>query len=198
LRVKSATEAQRHAAVNWTISKIGLLYQDFFNLPLFGLKCADTNRSFPTADELYCMELLWAAYYNQGIDIDQDGWKFPWWVTGNDIIYDDDVEVVYKEVNDSTEITKPVRSLYVANRKIGFSTYFTIIIGVVDIEVSTENALVTRVDFYIDGTYKATDTTPPYSWQWNERGFGKKSIRAVAYDDEGNHYPTTIAVWKIF
>ena len=41
-----------------------------------GLKCEDSsNPNFQTADRFYCMELVWAAYYNQGIDIDYNGWQ---------------------------------------------------------------------------------------------------------------------------
>jgi hypothetical protein len=198
LRVKTANESQRHAAAAWAISKIGVTYQYFFESPWFGLKIAHTDLLFPTANELYCMELLWAAYYAQGIDIDQNGWKFPWWVDGNDILHDDDIEVIYQEVNDSIEITKPYKGLYITNKRITYPILFTIVVGNIDIEVSTLNEMVTWVDFYINGTYLGTDVTEPYGWTWNERCFGKKSITAVAYDDAGNQYKASIAVWKFF
>ncbi len=198
LRVKAANESQRRAAAAWAISKIGLAYQYFFERPWFGLKIACTDLPFPTADELYCMELLWGAYYVQGIDIDQNGWRFPWWVDGNDILHDDDVEVIYREVNDSTEITKPYKGLYITNRRMTPPLLFTIIIGEIDIEVSTMNERITRVDFYINGTFRGTDATEPYRWAWSERCFGKRSIMTVAYDDIGNQYEATIGVWKFF
>jgi cell wall-associated NlpC family hydrolase len=198
LRVKTATDVQRHAAAAWAESKIGLPYQNFFTFPWFGLKLADTNLSNPTANEFYCMELLWAAYYNQGIDIDRNGWKFPRWVTGNDILNDDDMEIVYREVNDSTEIIKPDKGLYIANTKLTFTIYKTTVIGAIDIEVSTANEWATKVDFYIDSVYKATDTTPPYVWRWNERAFGDKTITAIVSDDLGDHYSAQITVHKIF
>jgi hypothetical protein len=198
LRVQTANESQRYAAVAWAISKIGLGYQDFFVFPWFGLKIADTDRSFPTARELYCMELIWAAYYIQGIDIDRNGWRFPWWVTGNDIIYDDDIEIIYREVDDSTEIVKPYKGVYVANRKTGYSPYSTMVFGSIDIVVHTSNERITYVDFYIDSVYKSTDTSPPYVWRWNEPGSGEKVITAIASDDEGNHYEARMTVLKYF
>jgi hypothetical protein len=196
LRVKSANESQRYAAVAWAESKIGLPYQVFFDFPWFGLKIADTNRSFPTANELYCMELIWAAYYNQGIDIDRNGWKFPIWVNGNDIIYDDDIEIIYQEVNDSTEIVQPYKGVYFGDRKIVYSPYFTMVFGAIDIEVNTSNDKVTSVDFYIDNVYKATDTSPPFTWRWDERGSGEKTITAVARDESNHEYFARLTVHK--
>jgi hypothetical protein len=198
LRVSNATESQRNAAVAWAINKIGLSYQNFFSFPWFGLKIADTTRSFPTAHNLYCMELLWAAYYNQGIDIDHNEWKFPWWVTGEDILHDNDVTIIYMELKNSTEITKPYKGIYAANKKIFFTVSKTIIFGGIDVEVTTYNDNITRVDFYIDGVYKSTDITPPYIWYWNERVFGKKMVKAIAYDDSANQYYTAITIWKFF
>jgi hypothetical protein len=198
LRVKTANESQRLAAAEWAKSKIGTAYQVFFDFPWFGLKIADTNRKFPTANLLYCAELLWAAYYNQGIDIDRDGWTYPYWVTPNDILYDDDVEIIYRDVTNTTEIIQPDKGVYLANKKIAVTVFNTVVIGFLDIEVTTENENITSVDFYIDAVFKATDTTPPYMWSWNERGSGKKVITAVARQDDGNHYSSKITVWKFF
>ncbi len=196
LRVKTANESQRIAAAEWAKSKIGTAYQVFFDFPWFGLKIADTNRKFPTANLLYCAELLWASYYNQGIDIDRDGWTYPCWVTPNDILYDDDVEMIYRNVTNSTDIIQPDKGLYVANKKIAITVFNTIVIGSLDVTVSTENEMITSVDFFIDTVYKATDTTPPYIWNWNERGSGKTTILAVANDDAGNHYSSKMSVYK--
>jgi hypothetical protein len=206
LRVKTANDSQRQAAVDWAKRQIGLLYQVFFKLnQTFGLKIANTSLNFPCANKLYCMELLWAAYYNQGIDIDRNGWRLPWWVTGDDIIYDDDIEIIYQEVNDSGEFIKPYKGVYIANRKIISPMdewYGVSIFGkIIDVQVVTYNEKISRVDFYINNTYQANDTKPnnpptPYTWTWNEPNPGIKVITAVAYDDIGNHYSTNITVWK--
>lgn len=198
VRVKTANMSQRHAAAAWAISKIGSPYQNVFAFPWFGLKIANTSRPFPTADAFYCMELLWAAYYNQGIDIDRNGWKFPPWVTGEDILQDNNIEIIYKNVANSTEITKPFKGIYIANKKIASTLAQTIIMGDITIEAVTYNENVTRMDFYIDNIYKATETSKPYQWTWSEHTAGKKVIKVITYDNEGNQYPITMTVWKIF
>jgi Permuted papain-like amidase enzyme, YaeF/YiiX, C92 family len=93
-RVTSATPAQRQNATKWALSRIGDLYQTWDPR-----KVADPNSSIITADQWYCSEIVWAAYYNIGIDIDRNGWTrdFPWFfplfsaVSCDDIFYDDDV-----------------------------------------------------------------------------------------------------------
>lgn len=204
LHVKNATDEQRQAVVAWAISRLEAPYQNFFLS--FGLKIAHTTLPFPSADELYCMELLWAAYYLQGIDIDRNGWNLPWWVTGDDIIYDDNIEIIYTEVNDSVEFIKPYKGLYIGNSQIisclnGMNR--TYVLGNIDVEIITYNERIIRVDFFIDGNYTATDMKPndplsPYTWRWNEHLSGKTEIQAIAYDDLGNHYSTKITVWKLF
>lgn len=198
LRVKTANESQRYAAAAWAITLVGSPYQNFFDFPWFGFKTADTTRVIAPAKKIYCMELLWAAYYMQGIDIDRNGWMFPCWVTGNDILYDDDIEIIYREINHSTEIIKPYKAVYCFNRKILSNPFFTLIIGQIDVVVNTSNEQITRVDFYIDSVYKSTDTTPPYVWRWDDQCSGKKVISAVALDDVGNHYESRITVVKYF
>jgi len=198
VRVKTAKESQRHAAAAWAIRQNGKPYQYFFRPPWFGLKIAHTSLPFPTADKFYCMELLWAAYYNQGIDIDQNGWRFPWWVTGDDILHDTDIEIIYKNITNSTEITTPYKGIYIANKKIVSTLEKTIILGDITVEAVTYNENVTHMDFYVDNVYKATETSKPYIWTWNEKTTGKKVIKAIAYDDKGDQYSTVITVWKIF
>jgi hypothetical protein len=93
-RVINATPEQRHAATQWAISHIKDKYQIFDPR-----KIADPNALIVTADRWYCSEFVWAAYYNNGIDIDRNGWDrdFPWFfpiwsaVSCDDIYYDNDV-----------------------------------------------------------------------------------------------------------
>jgi len=198
LRVKTANESQRQAAAAWAVSKVGSPYQHFFRPPWFGLKIANTSLAFPTADKFYCMELLWAAYYNQGIDIDQNGWRFPWWVPGDDILQDNDIEIIYKSVANSTEITKPFKGIYVANNKIVSTMDKTIVLGDITIEAVTYNENVTHMDFYIDDVYKVTEISKPFQWTWSEQISGRHLIKAIAYDNKGNQYSISVTVWKIF
>lgn len=84
--VNNADDKQVEGAIQWAVDQIGTEYQCFFpdlnphywyrGMFDLGEKCADPNdESVKTADRFYCMELVWAAYYNQGIDIDQNGWE---------------------------------------------------------------------------------------------------------------------------
>jgi hypothetical protein len=53
---------------------------------------------------------------------------------------------------------------------------------------ASDNVGVIKVEFYIDGTLKTTDTSSPYSYSWNTTGLanGAHSIYAKAYDAAGN------------
>jgi hypothetical protein len=98
------------------------------------------------------------------------------------------------------DITKPLRALYIMNQRIiPFSN--TIIIGRIDIEVYVHNYLyfpldAKKVEFYIDGTLKSTDTTSPYSWTWKSLGLIKHrhTIKVMAYDTNGNSASDEIIV----
>lgn len=58
-RVKDATEEQKQKAVEFCINELGSTY----NLDFAHDYSAEEN-------DWYCSELVWAAYYNQGIDIE--------------------------------------------------------------------------------------------------------------------------------
>ncbi|HWQ65765.1 MAG TPA: PKD domain-containing protein [Methanospirillum sp.] len=77
-RVSGLTEAQRNNIVSWALSKDERFY-DFPSLPL-GLKQADCDDVFlpPNCRWYYCSELVWAAYYRNGINLDPNyGIVFP-------------------------------------------------------------------------------------------------------------------------
>ena len=92
-RVKNANSTQKQNAINFTKRQLGKKFQGEF----FGIS-ADKNYNPNDVDndafanEWYCSELIWAAYYNcnnpfpeeepkdgyiygDGIDIDRNGWK---------------------------------------------------------------------------------------------------------------------------
>ena len=83
-RVITANETQRNAAILWATQHIGDSYQNWGVFPPRGgpQKCSNpTSLLFPfTRDTWYCAELVWAAYYNQGIDIDNNKWGLLPWV----------------------------------------------------------------------------------------------------------------------
>ncbi len=53
---------------------------------------------------------------------------------------------------------------------------------------ATDNVGVAKVDFYIDGAYKGTDTAAAYAYSWNTTGaaIGTHTLTARAYDAAGN------------
>ena len=103
------------------------------------------------------------------------------------ICEDDDIPTV--------AITKPMkRSLYINNRWV-WSWWFTMIIGGIDIEVDAyDKDGIDRVEFYINKKLKATNTTEPYTWMWDERAFGFRMIEVKAYDTAGNSNTARIRV----
>ena len=52
-----------------------------------------------------------------------------------------------------------------------------------------DNEAVTKVEFYIDGQLKATDTSRPYNYSWNTAAYADGQLHSVylkAYDAAGN------------
>jgi hypothetical protein len=57
---------------------------------------------------------------------------------------------------------------------------------------ASDNVGVTKVEFYLDGLLQFTDTTSPYSWNWNTTTAtnGPHSLTAKAYDAANNSTPS--------
>jgi len=88
-KVITSNETQRINAINFAEGQIGKPYN------VRHLKHTNFNST-----AWYCSELVWAAYLNQGIDIDRNGWNFPHYVGPLEICWDDDVEMyTYHELN---------------------------------------------------------------------------------------------------
>jgi len=77
-----------------------------------------------------------------------------------------------------------------------------LIFGSIIIEVNTfdDDSGINRVEFFIDGEFKANITTPPYSYKWNREKIRlinhRHLIEAIAYDNFGNSNIDEIEVWK--
>jgi hypothetical protein len=58
---------------------------------------------------------------------------------------------------------------------------------------AADNIGVTKVEFYLDGALKSTDTTSPYSWSWDTTTatVGSHSLTAKAYDAATNSTTST-------
>ncbi len=61
---------------------------------------------------------------------------------------------------------------------------------------SDQEGSVTKVEFYINGTLKSTDSTAPYSYSWDAGSVynGIYSITAKAYDEAGNTADSAVSV----
>lgn len=57
-----------------------------------------------------------------------------------------------------------------------------------------------KVEFYVDGLHRWTDTKAPYNWRWRLSSHIKHRhiISVIAYDDEGNTAIDECQVWKFF
>ena len=76
----------------------------------------------------------------------------------------------------------------------------TLVIGQIEViaTASDGESGVNRVEFYIDGDLKATDSVAPYSWNWLERGgFFPYLLTVTAYDNSDNHSSLSLRVWKV-
>jgi hypothetical protein len=56
---------------------------------------------------------------------------------------------------------------------------------------------INKVDFYINGTFKATVTTLPYRWVWNGALAGEYSVYAVVTDDQGATTTSPAVLFKV-
>jgi uncharacterized protein YycO len=81
-KVITSNEEQRINAINFAEGQIGKPYN----------ARESKNPSFDS-QAWYCSELVWAAYLNQEIDLDINGWNFPHYVGTIEICWDDDVEM---------------------------------------------------------------------------------------------------------
>jgi len=99
------------------------------------------------------------------------------------------VHVTAKKI---VEIVKPAdNALYLWNRKTGIRIQKILIIGPIDIQVSTTDD-VEKVEFYVDDTLKYVDTERPFTWRLNEQTFFKKeTIKVKAYANDND------AIFKI-
>jgi hypothetical protein len=78
----------------------------------------------------------------------------------------------------------------------------TIIYGPINITANATSGIgIVRVEFYVDGSLKATDTAAPYTYLWNPlisfNGTSlKHTIMAVAYDTQGDSASAEMSVTK--
>ena len=90
------------------------------------------------------------------------------------------------EGNPMVCIEKPRNCLYILDREI-FPLRIPLIIGKITIIANAyDEDGIEKVEFYVNNVLKSTDYDEPYSWIWNEFAIGKREIKVVAYDGQGN------------
>ena len=106
--------------------------------------------------------------------------------------YDDHDDLVFA-VAESSDTTPPATS-------ITSPTAGATVSGTVTVEASaTDNVGVAKVEFYVDGALKSTDTTAPYQFAWSTGTVpnGSHALQSKAYDavnNAGTSTPVTVTV----
>ena len=86
--------------------------------------------------------------------------------------------------------------IYLMNKEVSsINSDNAIVIGKITVEAGVygENGI-EKVEFYIDGVLKSSDSEQPYGWTWNEFAVGNHEIKVIAYDNEGNEAKDNINV----
>ncbi len=99
LQVTTASENQREAAASWAENQVERRLHSLF--PIYQVDWTNKQPD-PNSLSWYCSELVWAAYYQQGINIDFDDGPydphyldiFGYSVSPDDIYLDDDTEPI--------------------------------------------------------------------------------------------------------
>lgn len=94
-------------------------------------------------------------------------------------------------------VTKPENALYLFDKKI-LPFFVPVSLGKITIEATAMSADfgIEKVEFYVDGTLRATDFEEPYRWTWNNLALLRHSIDVVAYDNRGYSTTRTFHMWK--
>jgi uncharacterized repeat protein (TIGR02543 family) len=97
----------------------------------------------------------------------------------------------------TVEIAKPGNAVYFMNNKIiPFKSPVVILSINLEVNASDNDSGIDRVEFYVDGILKGTDSIKPYTCEWKDLRSGKRTIEAVAYDKAGNSASTELPVFK--
>jgi hypothetical protein len=96
-------------------------------------------------------------------------------------------------------ITRPGKGIYFKDNWIFPRFLKTLIIGNIEIEAQTSTQI-SKVEFYIDGFLKKTDTTEPYTYQWTKSYFvfHRHIIKVKAYNEYGDTDMDRLMVKKYF
>ena len=108
---------------------------------------------------------------------------------------------IIDNTNPTISIEKPKQGrVYIFDREImPVIGNKAVIIGKITITVDTsdETSGIEKVEFYIDGVYKASDGSPPYKWVWDESVFLGHTIKVISYDKAGNKISKEVKVFVV-
>jgi hypothetical protein len=96
-------------------------------------------------------------------------------------------------------VMNPENALYINNIKIRpFLFRNPLIIGYINItvDVYSINSEIESVEFYIDNELKKETNKNTYFYRWDEKSFGKYTVKLVAYDNMGNQKEKEFVVWR--
>ncbi len=100
-------------------------------------------------------------------------------------------------INPSVKIVKPENAIYVIDREIIPFKFPVVFVGVtVEVDALDNESGIERVEFYINGELKSTDTNAPYEWIWKDSSVRMQTITVFVYDYAGNSDSQEISVWK--
>jgi hypothetical protein len=80
-----------------------------------------------------------------------------------------------------------------------FNSDSAFVVGDITVEVDASDDVsgVNRVEFYVDGSKRHTDSdgSNSYSWRWSNPRFGRYELSVTAYDNSGNKASDQLDVW---
>ena len=171
----------------------------------------------PDEDSIYCMwdwgdgsYSAWLGPFDSGeITSASHDWNNGFYniqVKAKDILgaesdWSDPLIIVIEDEPPRVEITKPVKALYIMNRKILPRLFRkTLILGSIDVTVNAVDDFsdIDRVEFYIDNDLKSITNSSPYIYTWTIKTLfrHRHAIKVVAFDNAGNIASGEIKVRK--
>ena len=96
--------------------------------------------------------------------------------------YDDHDDLIFAVGAGSGDTTAPTTSITAPSAGSTVSGTYSVTAS------ASDNVGVTKVEFYLDGALKSTDTTSPYAWSWDTTTAtnASHSLQSKAYDAAGN------------
>lgn len=156
----------------------------------------DEWTDFNFSDALQNITILWdkeGTYTISVIAEDRVGSQSSSWASLIVSVISDD------QVNPIVEIIKPINYIYLNNKE--FLPFFnTLVIGDIDITINSEDEQsgLDYIELYINDEKISNSTEADFIFNWDEKVFGKFTIKAIAYDRAGNSAEDIIEIWKFF